>query len=344
MMTRHPGFQSLSQGTSPTTTPVFCSGFQIELMPSDKIKRRTPMPYSVHYSLPSSCWIATIVRHPESSTSEQNKLRYSQFSFDSERQAQKFAKAYSPPKMDEPSERCYICAQHFTPKIRPFSCRNCGVCICEGCSARWGARMIPKTYVHSGYQPHTVRVCKSCDWLSNAFCMALLQGRYQDAVKIHETGNVNLRTCFADIKSESMFPVHCCTIGGNVELLKWLVETQQCPVSVKRSKEGKMLSVKTSSDRTLIDLAMTGRPKLDILMYLVHKGLSIQDCTDNNLTSRTLEALLKAGLVPNGPAACAMNKSLAIVDPSEGSNFTIENAVRFLWVQGLSDFSVNTTN
>ena len=44
--------------------------------------------------------------------------------------------------------------------------------------------MIPKTYVHSGYQPQVVRVCSSCQWLSNAHCLALQKGRYQLLFKV----------------------------------------------------------------------------------------------------------------------------------------------------------------
>jgi len=45
--------------------------------------------------------------------------------------------------------------------------------------------MIPKTYLV--YPTTWLRVCRACDWLSNAFCMALLQGRYEDAIRIHST-------------------------------------------------------------------------------------------------------------------------------------------------------------
>jgi len=64
--------------------------------------------------------------------------------------------------------------------------------------------MVPKTYLNfgsnnggasavaSGGHHVTVKVCKSCDWLSNAFCLSLLQGRYQDALTIHETVRFSL--------------------------------------------------------------------------------------------------------------------------------------------------------
>lgn len=327
---RRPGFQSAAATEHAAANEGSESSFQVDMMPVDKIKRRTLHPYSVHYSLPSSCWIATIVRHVGGTAEVANRSRYSQFEFSSEGQAKSFSKAYSPPKMLEPGTHCFICKDPYTAKLRPYNCRNCGICTCEKCSTRWGAKMIPKTYVHAAYQPQVVRVCSSCQWLSNAHCFALLKGRFQDAQKIYDSGNVNLRTCFADIRGESMFPVHCATLGGNLELLKWLVDSKLCPISVKRdTKTGKMLSVKTSSDRTLVDLAMTGKPKLDILMYLVYKGLAITDLADTALTAKTLEALLKSGFVPGGPQSAVMNsinRVLAVVDPSEGSLATVENA------------------
>jgi hypothetical protein len=85
-------------------------------------------------------------------------------------------------------------------------------------------------------------------------------------------------------------------MGANLTALQWLVDYQLCPISVNRDKDGRMLSVQTSESRTLLDLAMTGRPKVDILVYLVHKGLSIQDIKDPSLLPKTLEALLKTGL------------------------------------------------
>ena len=306
--------------------------FQIDRLHGMPINKRILNPFSVHYSLSSSCWIATITIsrgcNNTESNSEFNKTAC--FEFSSEGEAKKFCKSYSKPKMLPASLNCFICKDAFTSKVRPCNCRNCGVCICDKCTARWGARMIPKTYVNAAYQPHMVRVCTSCDWLSNAFCLALLQGRYQDAVKIFDSGNVNLRTSFADIRGESMFPVHCCALGGNVQLLQWLVDRQLCPLSVKRDpKTGKMLSVKTSSDRTLLDLAMVGKPKLDVLVFLIHRGLSITDLAEPSLTGRTLEALLKSGICLDGPQSGGMNNILAVVDPSEGSCAIEENLVSF---------------
>jgi hypothetical protein len=85
-------------------------------------------------------------------------------------------------------------------------------------------------------------------------------------------------------------------MGGSLDCVKWLVESQDCPISVKCDpKGGMLLSVRTSRSRTLIDLAMTGKPKIDILSYLVRKNLSVVDTKDPNLAPKTLQTLLSAG-------------------------------------------------
>ena len=85
-------------------------------------------------------------------------------------------------------------------------------------------------------------------------------------------------------------------MGGNLDLVKWLVEAHGCPISVKRSPmSGSLQSVQTSKSRTLMDIAMNGRPKIDILQYLVGKNLSASDTNDPSLASKTLDSLLSSG-------------------------------------------------
>jgi len=286
-------------GHSQQNMPRRVSCFDVSLMPTDSIRKRELHAFSVHYSVATSKWIATLAR-PSGDSSHQSdeKRRCVSFPFTTEGAAQKFAKAYSPPKMMTGAIRCICCSTPFNgePKCRAFNCRNCGSQICDKCSTRWGIRMVPKTYLPYQNSAMTVRVCKSCDWLSNAFCMALLRGNYRDAVRLHETGNINLRCTFADISREAMFPIHCAVMGGNVELVKWLVEREDCPLSVRQDpKSGMQCSVQTSARRTLIDLAMTGKPKIDILSYLVQKNLSVLDTKDPKLAPKTLQTLLGAG-------------------------------------------------
>jgi Zinc finger, C3HC4 type (RING finger) len=127
-------------------------------------------------------------------------------------------------------------------------------------------------------------------------------------------GNVNLRTCFADINKEAMFPIHCAVMGGCLELVKWLVDEQLVPivgpaVNVRQQSQPLLQSVQTSASRTLLDLAMTGRPKVEILMYLIaEKGLRINDVKDPQLAPKTLETLMKS------------SSGLMLIPPSVGTN------------------------
>lgn len=174
------------------------SRFTPEQMPA-AIYRRNLNQCSVHYSPATFKWIATINR----STVGFEGRKTCRFSFPSEQEARKFCKSYAPPKIMPISTKCLICTLAFDKKVRPNHCRNCGVCICDECSTRWSIRMMPETYVDYAHTV-TMRVCKSCDWLSNAFCMALLEGKMDFAVQLVETGNVNLRSTFANINREAM--------------------------------------------------------------------------------------------------------------------------------------------
>mmetsp|Transcript_7541 Transcript_7541/g.9850 ORF Transcript_7541/g.9850 Transcript_7541/m.9850 type:complete len:447 (-) Transcript_7541:370-1710(-) len=295
--------------------------FSLSSMPRDKIAKRTLYPWSVHHSVATSNWISTISRPIVSENVIQtNKLRYVQFVFKTEREARKFCKSYAPPKMTAVSDgKCHLCGKRGCFR----HCKNCGVCCCEQDLTRWSTRMIPKTYltVESG---KVVRVCKTCDWMSNSFCMSLLQGRHDDALELFETGNINLRTCFADIHREAMFPVHCAVMGGSLEILKWLVDGQQCPISARAdSKTGRRLSVQTSTHRTLLDLAMTGKPKVGILAFLIKKGISITDIKDPSLAPKTLEAILLSDFSLN---ESMMPQSFNIVESIDESVATIEDA------------------
>jgi hypothetical protein len=85
-------------------------------------------------------------------------------------------------------------------------------------------------------------------------------------------------------------------MGGNLAIVKWLVEKEDCPLAVRRDpKTGQLCSIQTSARRTLIDLAMTGKPKVEILSFLIQKNLSVLDAKDPKLAPKTLESLLGAG-------------------------------------------------
>lgn len=192
------------------------SRFDVETMETMSIRPRTLNQYSVHFSPQSQSWVATITRNYDGSRPGDAK-RCVHFCFRTEKDAKRFARAYTPPKMLPVTRACQVCKIPFNNRSRPSSCRNCGVCICDRCSARWATAMLPRTFITS---PHslTVRVCKNCDWLSNAFCMSLLHGKLEAAQRLHQTGNLNLRNCFADINGEGKFRL----LSSSLVLLKIL--------------------------------------------------------------------------------------------------------------------------
>jgi hypothetical protein len=117
-------------------------------------------------------------------------------------------------------------------------------------------------------------------------------------------------------------------MGGNLELVKWLVEVQDCPISVILDpKSGILLSLQTSSSRTLIDLAMTGKPKIDILSYLVRKNLSVLDTKDPSLAPKTLQTLMGAGFRFEMKEKDGDIESIQFVEASDASLATLEDAV-----------------
>ena len=129
-----------------------------------------------------------------------------------------------------------------------------------------------------------------------------------------------------------MFPIHCAVMGGSLELVKWLVESHLCPLSVQSDhRTGRSISVQTSASRTLLDLAMTGRPKIDILMYLIQKGLSIEDVKDPSLAPKTLEIIMKSGGISTGSireidvVACHAEESVATLE--DACNLCCERAM-----------------
>jgi hypothetical protein len=118
-------------------------------------------------------------------------------------------------------------------------------------------------------------------------------------------------------------------MGGNLQLLRWLVETHACPIVLKRDhKTGRMLSLQTSTNKSLIDLAMTGKPKLDILQYLiVNHNMSLQDSTNPKLAPRTLEALLRAGITLQGTREADMGEPPHEIHSVADDSVTMDDAV-----------------
>lgn len=187
---------AMTPSTSTAPRPRVVSDFDMSRIPV--IHRRILHPWSVHRSLATGKYIATVARYTTTNVdlnySPTLKLKHTQHPFPTDREARRFCKAFSPPKLVtgvvDGCQLCHVNPTSYSSSSAPRRhCRNCGAVICERCTQRWGVHMVPKTYVPQK-MASTVRVCKSCHWLSNAFCMALLQARYQDALRLYETVRV----------------------------------------------------------------------------------------------------------------------------------------------------------
>ena len=179
----------------------------------NSIKSREIHPYSVHYNSSSGKFVATIsiCLRPDlqgrSTRCGESRRSYISYSFEKKQHAQSFCKSFSPPVMNSiiNQTQCSICSGNLITRrsFRADNCANCGVVVCKMCSKTWSPFMMPKTYLGS-LTSTKVTVCKNCDWLSHGFCMSLVKGRLDEAKSFVETGNINVRSNFADIDGEAM--------------------------------------------------------------------------------------------------------------------------------------------
>lgn len=137
--------------------------------------------------------------------------------------------------------------------------------------------MIPDTYnIKREFYPN---VCKSCNWLCNAFRIALMDGDRDKAMAIYSTGNVNLYTPFANVKGELFYPVHCAVLGDSLDLLRFLVDDHCCPIQSARGTSGRSsqpyVPIATSKGRSLLGMALANE-NLEIVRYLlIEKGVDV---------------------------------------------------------------------
>lgn len=278
------------------------------------VMSRQLLPWSVIYSEATNMWVATVNTNQKALDSK-NVVEASKslraFSVVTEKQATCLAKAWSPPRMHDfkKNNACHICKAKFAVFRRACHCRNCGVAICvssNGCSRPWPAKMCPETY--NIKKESFLNVCAACDFLCTSFRLALLEGDRDKAIALHATGNINIVTPFANVKGELFYPVHCAALGGNLELLKWLVDENCCPIkSVRvsgrcRDSSNSFTEISTSKGRSLLGIALENR-NVGIVRYLVvEKGIQLggeKDITMDTLC-RNLELVLR--LLPEDAA------------------------------------------
>jgi hypothetical protein len=64
------------------------------------------------------------------------------------------------------------------------------------------------------------------------------------------------------------YPIHLAALGGNTELIHWLIRDRYCPLRVKRNRKNKEGPILTSKGRSPLSIAMNDQ-RLDIVRYLV---------------------------------------------------------------------------
>jgi hypothetical protein len=271
----------------------------------EQIHSRILLTATVYHNTATNLWIATINTNQKGvAKNPATASKYLKaFSFGSEKEARESAIANAPPKMISfnESNNCFICKGKFAMFRRAHHCRNCGICVCSTCSTTWPAKMIPDTY--NLKKETQVKICKTCDFLSGAFKKSLADGDYEEAMALYGSGNVNLRTPFPQKKKEEVtYPIHSAVEGGNINIVRWLMDDHFCPIKVIRTGSSKKpkrggsadLPILTSKGRSVLGIAMSGL-HVDILRYLVIEcGVSIYESKDLKGSLRALEAVLLA--------------------------------------------------
>lgn len=279
------------------------TGSDVSFRLPQRIHTRILLSATVYHNTATNLWITTIntnQRGVNTNPAAASKFLKA-FSFSSEKEARESAIANAPPKMlpFSENENCFICSGKFAVFRRPSHCRNCGVCICSGCTTTWPSRMIPEMY--NLKNETNVNICNSCDWLSYAFKKALIKGDIEEIIALYGTGNINVRSPFPagkrDKKGETMHPIHCAVEGGNLNVLRWLLEERFCPVKRIASGNGKQkrgedIPILTSKGRSVLSIAMTNL-NVEIVRYLViDKNVSVYEIKDLALCLRVLESAL----------------------------------------------------
>lgn len=207
--------------------------------------------------------------------------------FASHSQAQRFAEAMVPPAWID-STFCYICLHGFALLRKGHHCRNCGNMICSDCSSKTQpGSSLPSTY-HNNEK--VVRLCDCCTYLSDSFAEALMAGDFARCKVLYTAGNVNLRTALSlsvQGSNDVVYPFHLAAQGGNLDIMKWLLEDHLCPITDNGSP------LKTSSGLTCLAVAAK-YGNADIMKYLVSKhDAEVSEIADPKVLLTGLHAALE---------------------------------------------------
>jgi hypothetical protein len=197
------------------------------------------------------------------------------------------AEVNTPPLWDGGPDRkeCSICLHTAGILYKIHHCRNCGHFVCNNCSKKdWLANMLPKTYVPE--KESMIRVCDNCSYLQEGFMDSLRAGDLNRSMVFYLTGNVNVHCPMSIYKSEE-YPIHTAIQGGNIHLVRWLVEDRRCSL---RDGEGEPLKT-TEGLSPLAMAAFYGHR--EIMEYLVRdQGCRVTEIKDTTILLRGLHAAL----------------------------------------------------
>jgi len=197
---------------------------------------------------------------------------------------------HAPPVWAEPLKEsiCYMCLEYRKKMYRsPLHCRNCGQLVCPKCSkSRWPRGMLPSTYHNN---ESTVRVCDACNHLAWNFRRALKEGDRIRALELFASGNLNIWMPFI-IESVREYPVHCAAEGGNLDLLRWLVNEFGCPLYETADGASPLLTHRGDS---VLGVASRHR-RVTIMRWLVQeKGCKISEIIERRQLWDIIDFLLK---------------------------------------------------
>jgi hypothetical protein len=202
------------------------------------------------------------------------------------------AEVNTPPLWDGGPDRkeCSICLHTAGILYKIHHCRNCGHYVCNNCSKKdWLASMLPKTYVPE--KETVIRVCDNCSYLQEGFMDALRAGDLNRTMVFYLTGNVNVHCPMSIYKSEE-YPIHTAVQGGNIHLVRWLIEDRRCSI---RDSDGEPLKT-TEGLSPLAMAAFYGHR--EIMEYLVREqGSRVTEIKDISILLRGLHAALEVSLI-----------------------------------------------
>lgn len=255
--------------------------------PDDYIRKRVTMPFTVKQNESTGNWVCSVqtnqkawekIQQGNNSASANLDLMRSvkTFSASTEKAALEAGCSMAPPVMDQFDEHpiCCLCKTKFAVFRRPHNCKNCGVVVCSSCAVSWSSRRVPSTY--NTAKKEKVIVCQACNWLADNFQKSVVKGDLPRALALHKTGNVNLRHPYGAWTKggkEVFNPIHMSILGGNLDLVRWLISDKCCPLR-RRDKAKTLLC--TSKGRSPVRLALV-KDNPEILRFLVsEQGMSLE--------------------------------------------------------------------